>query len=1471
MRRLRDSLIQLFRPSWEERKPHARIQASVIRQACDLLSPAHHPQFGVNSQLISHGRLHRHIVTIHCPDQAFYPDAIRSYLQKHNIQPVQQQSVLFSREEKEGCLCVSAQIKPHNSALFLVLHLPAATTENIAVIEQDFLCILSGVHQSVIDFPSMRSELERIAIYLANDEPLAAKLLQWMIDEHYLFFGLLYPEHDHKNIGICKNKTLLVSMLPDAYDDLNKVDKAEKPGLDWLHFSSTFKHVYSEINVRTVRICWEETNVLHTAVLVGHFSRGARYINASHLPQLTEYWSVMAADTSLIRSAFYQREVRTLFDRAPKSLLHSIPVAQWLKPFKQIIEMNSPTEVVVSKLLPKHGNVDYLLIAVERHRFGNNIWANMKEAIVELNFQVFGVEYYGVGSVQLIFAAVRTKTWPALSQLNESIRKCVIFWKDQARRAVLNEPLPPSLLHDTLQELSQISNLYQDQFEPEQFVRDVLVREQIKQDGKTRVRLFLHHDENRHGVEIHILSSKAMPLAKMTEKLNAFALVTMEQSLTPLHYGSQHMHICRFQCEAPAQLHAEALPRLSRGIQDVFNQDADHDALNALLVLCGLSIRDIAVLIALRNHLTQLVPDVWIEALSDMMIRHPKVSLYLFRMFEGKHRPTMPVAHFTQAQLKFTQAMVDVNSLKDDTWFSSLAELVRASLRSNAWQRESGEALAIKIDPVQLSYVPKPCPYREIYVHGVCMDGVHLRAGPIARGGLRYSDRPTDFRTEVLELMATQVVKNGQIVPTGAKGGFVVRDGQGKDFVLRQYHQFIRALLSITDNRVQGKLLPPKGMKIAPMDVDDTYLVVAADKGTARYSDDANEESLNADFWLGDAFASGGSQGYDHKEFGITARGAWVSAAHHFARLGANLWSDPVTAVGIGDMGGDVFGNGMLLNPNLKLIAAFNHQHIFLDPKPDVAKAFKERQRLFANVSGWDAYDTSLISAGGGIFKRAAKSIHLSAAVKKVLGIEENDCSGEALIRAILKAPVDLLYNGGIGTYVKASFENNAQAQDPANNAVRVDANTLRCKVLSEGGNLGLTQAARIEFAQHEGIINTDAIDNAAGVNMSDHEVNLKILLSHEPFQKRNRLLRSVANFVAAQCLNDNKEQAIALSLAEFTALYHLPRLQHLQNHLIEKQRLSATPGLTSAFALRPVFAEWLGHEKNRVHQRLDDLDFFNRSIFGELFLMDYFPASLRKKYHDEIINHPLARDIAHTRISSYIINRYGLVSINYLQNLTFTNADEVVQVLLIADALLETGVQYDVVFKDGDGDLNAWYLRQQQVLDFANGLLALKSHMKINKQWLAATQRVLGAYAKKQGCEKVDLADLVTALVLSEKENKPLTKCLKATQQCLDTLPFDLLSSTLRTPLWANDDAHALRNEWLGRLIQLKISAAQGLLRYSGKQRTIRLSQWMNHPLHQKLKDLLKTESGLGQEEQRLRCILALTHLQTIVETEAD
>ena len=1473
MSKLRASLLPLFQAVWPAHDmPHKRIQDVELDLSAKLLTQQKDKAYAITHQLLSFGHIHRFILVMSCPDQAFYPDAIRTYLQKQYIQPLQLHTILFARDGQDSCKLSPARPDTKTNALLLVFHFSAATTENIQTIEKDMLHVLEGVHQSVSDFPDMLGRLENAAAHLAAQQPDTAALLRWMLDKHYLLFGLWYVESSRRNLGICRRKKLLSYIIPQVPDELHHVRVPEQVGMQWLHLSSMFHHVYSHTNVRALQITWLEQKKLQSVVVIGHFSRSARYTNASQLPQLDRLWQNMAKDVVLKQSAFYQREIRMLFDRAPKSLLHSIPASQWLAPFKNMVDMKSPMDVVAAHLQPRQGNLDYILIALSSHRFGDNIWQHIQDRLADLGIQIWGYEGYDVGATHLIFVAASAKAWPAEAVLQQAIQPCVVFWKDKAKQALLGRNLPTPLLHTALQALNQVSQLYQNQFPPEQFVEDVLAEQDVLHNRQVLVRLALAHRAARHGVEVQILAAESLPLAVMTEKLNAFALVTMEQAKVDFHTGlhaDSGFHVCRFYCEVPEQLHPEGLPRLRQGIADVFNGLADHDPLNALLILAGLQVRDVLVLIALRNHLAQLMPNVSIGALSQVMIKHQRVTQALFRWFEGKHRPGMPRTQMAQAEADFKKAMQDVQNLKEDTWLRALFTIVQASLRTNAWQRPQGEAIAIKVNPSAIAFAPSPRPYREIFVHGVYVEGVHLRAGKIARGGLRYSDRPTDFRTEVLELMATQVVKNGQIVPTGAKGGFVVRDGKGADFVLAQYHQFIRALLSITDNRIGGKLVPPRGIRIDEQDRSDAYLVVAADKGTARYSDDANEEALRANFWLGDAFASGGSYGYDHKAFGITAKGAWVCAAHHFSGLGVDLNRDEVTVVGIGDMSGDVFGNGMLLNPNLKLVAAFNHQHIFLDPDPDTAIAFAERKRLFATVKGWGDYDEKRISPGGGVFARAAKSIPLSRAVRQRLDIRDTSLSGEALIRAILQAPVDLLYNGGIGTYVKASFESHADAQDPANNTVRIDADMLRAKVVCEGGNLGFTQAARLQFAKVGGLINTDAIDNAAGVNMSDHEVNLKILLADIPLKQRNRWLEKVAHDVAAQCLQDNKEQAIALSLAQETAKHHLPRLQYLREKLIADGYLSETFN-EPLQTLRPALAVWLGHEKNRIHQILDEQGFYQLGIFGQVFLTRYFPGVLRQRFASHMPTHSLAADIAHTRIASHLINRYGLTSIHYLQQLTFASEVKIVQVLLIADALLATGDMYQAMFSDGAGQVADWYVIQQDVINFAEGLLALPDVMAVNQAWLRHTRATLQAYAEKQGKDVIELTPLVTAIALSEQVDASLAVCLDMTEQCLAVLPFAPLEASLRTPLWASDEAHALRREWLNRLLLMKVQAARTLLERSVKSRQILLQDWQTHVLQQGLQALLQKAARSEQEDaQRMHYLLALTHLQTIVECQ--
>ncbi|HLY84867.1 MAG TPA: NAD-glutamate dehydrogenase domain-containing protein, partial [Acidimicrobiales bacterium] len=602
-----------------------------------------------------------------------------------------------------------------------------------------------------------------------------------------------------------------------------------------------------------------------------------------------------------------------------------------------------------------------------------------------------------------------------------------------------------------------------------------------------------------------------------------------------------------------------AMEGVSAAFQDTFTQvwrgAAENDGFNRLVLLAGLGWRDIVVLRAGCKYLRQTGTTFSQAYMEESLANNPDIARRLVELFHARFDPArQATAEGETARLvaAIETALDAVVSLDEDRILRGFLYLFRAVLRTNYFLTGPDGAppgyLSFKVAPSMLPDLPLPRPAYEIFVYSPRTEGVHLRGAKVARGGIRWSDRREDFRTEVLGLMKAQTVKNAVIVPMGAKGGFVVKRppaGGDRDALMAEvvacYQAFISGLLDLTDNLVAGEVVPPAD--VVRYDGDDPYLVVAADKGTATFSDIANAIALERGFWLGDAFASGGSAGYDHKKIGITARGAWESVRHHFSELGIDIQTTDFSVVGIGDMSGDVFGNGMLLSRHIKLVGAFDHRHIFIDPDPDPELSYAERARLFGLArSSWADYDAALISAGGGVFPRTAKSIPLSPQVRQVLGIDAGALDPNQLVNALLRAPVDLLWNGGIGTYVKATSETQLQAGDRTNDAVRVDARELRCRVVGEGGNLGLTQRARVEFALAGGLINTDAVDNSAGVDCSDHEVNIKILLDavvadgDMTLKQRNLLLADMTDEVAGLVLRDNFEQTRALGRAKAQA-----------------------------------------------------------------------------------------------------------------------------------------------------------------------------------------------------------------------------------------------------------------------------------------------------------------------------------------------
>ncbi|PXY28376.1 NAD-glutamate dehydrogenase [Prauserella muralis] len=721
--------------------------------------------------------------------------------------------------------------------------------------------------------------------------------------------------------------------------------------------------------------------------------------------------------------------------------------------------------------------------------------------------------------------------------------------------------------------------------------------------------------------------------------------------------------------------------RFQEAFAAAWRGDCEVDGFNGLVLRAGLTWRQAAVLRAYSRYLRQAGSPYSQEYIESTVLKHTDIATALVQLFETRFdlaREDGQRAQRADAQVAEINSMVDaVTSLDEDRILRRLMSVIVATLRTNYWVTDADGRprpyLAFKLDPQRVPDLPEPRPAFEIFVYSPRVEGVHLRFGSVARGGLRWSDRREDFRTEVLGLVKAQAVKNAVIVPVGAKGGFVVKrppeptgdPGLDREAHLNEgiacYRMFISGLLDLTDNLVGGQTVPARG--VVRYDGDDNYLVVAADKGTATFSDIANEVAAGYGFWLGDAFASGGSKGYDHKAMGITAKGAWESVKRHFRELGVDTQREDFTVAGIGDMGGDVFGNGMLLSEHIRLVAAFNHLHVFLDPNPDAASSYRERKRLFdLPRSSWDDYDRSLISEGGGIYPRSAKTIPITPQVREALGIAEgvSSLSPAELVHAILLAPVDLLWNGGIGTYVKAEAESHADAGDKANDAVRVNGRHLRVKVIGEGGNLGLTQRGRIEFARHGGKVNTDALDNSAGVDCSDHEVNIKIMLDQLVASgeldsaERNDLLEQMTEEVGELVLTDNYRQNAVLGIsrahAESMLSVHRRLVAALEAKGALDRELEALPGdgefaqleKDGAGLTSPELATLLAHVKLDLKDELLASELPDADVFARR-LPEYFPTPLRQRFGDVLGGHPLRRQITTTLLVNEVVDGAGV------------------------------------------------------------------------------------------------------------------------------------------------------------------------------------------------------------------------------------
>ncbi len=1050
-------------------------------------------------------------------------------------------------------------------------------------------------------------------------------------------------------------------------------------------------------------------------LLFGLFTSKALRTPGSKVPLLSSRLEQILRDESADHRSHRHRAIFDAFDSAPIEVLLGTDVEGVAALVREIVASEGSESARLVLRADRHGRSFYAAVLLPRERYSEELRGELRALIEQQTGATYvddRASFIEEGTAVLhFFCTARTGALrlPDAGRLEAEIRALAATWADRFLGALL----------DRFGESdgAALAARYEDAFpgelravtDPLDAVRDVAALEAPGAPDDPRFALYFEHDDAaRDTTTLRIFLPEARLLSELLPAVDAFGIRVVDAqqvSLRPADRPAVALHTLRVLPLGADQADLDAIaPRLSDALGAVMRGDVESDALNGLVLGAGLDWRQVDTVRAWVEYFLQIQGALTRPFVRTVLLENPLAVRLLVQLYAARLDTAVPEADRSAREEELRRAFDGyrdrISSLNEDRALAGLLAIVEATLRTNAFVApRHPHVLAFKLDPAAVSEISAPKPYREIFVHSVALMGIHIRGGPVARGGLRWSDRVDDLRVEVLGLMRTQMLKNGLIVPVGAKGGFVLKRGglsprEARAFADAQYRVFVGRLLDLTDDLdPTGTAVPPEGL--VRRDGDDPYLVVAADKGTAHLSDTANELATTRGFWLGDAFASGGSEGYDHKEYAITARGAWACAQHHLSELGIDPERDSYTAVGIGDMSGDVFGNGLLLMRNARLLGAFDHRHVFLDPDPDPEHAWQERKRLFELPrSSWADYDTDKISSGGGVFPRAAKSIELAPAVRERLGIGPGRISGHDLIRSLLALDVDLLWNGGIGTYVKASHESHADVGDRANDAVRIDAAQLRARVVAEGGNLGFTQAARIEAALPSGPdamavrLETDSVDNSAGVDLSDHEVNYKILLAplvragKIDSELRRRTILGAAEEACESVLSHNRSQSLALSLDELRArrasggflraidmLCEAAELSPAGLSLPDAKTLAARAPLGRGL-LRPELAVVLGVAKLVVRRALTESPWSVAPYLRPL-LHAYFPPSFREAWPEAIDEHPLARDITALVATNRIIDAGGVTLVPQLAvELGVPLADAAAAALLAEDVL---------------------------------------------------------------------------------------------------------------------------------------------------------------------------------------------------------
>jgi len=1196
--------------------------------------------------------------------------------------------------------------------------------------------VLSDVRSAVLDWPAMLARVQTV-ITESSHAPLTPAnreegiaFLRWLENKHFTFLGACeYDLHREADaVTLLARQDSGLGLLRGLARTAETADTILPPEAVSLMESNELVLVTKAMTRSTVhRSAWLDYiavkrfdgmgKVMGETLFLGLYTSTAYSAAVGSIPQVRQRAADVMTSAGVVPDSHAAKSLQTILDNYPRDELFQIDTVTLTEHALGILRLQERQRTRLFLRFDPFGRFTSVLVFVPRDRYTTELRVKIGLELMRaldgqsIEFTPMLTDSPLARIHYLVSAKDNAPHKVNLIALEARITKLAQRWEDDCTTELLRAHGEGQGLTLAHRFANAFPTAYREDFSAPVAAEDADILAGLSAAAPLAVKLYRPLDATAGLLRFKIYNTTKVALSDSLPVLERMGARVLDEHPYSIGAGTDVLWIHDLGLQLPISTDlATVKTRFDALFVQAWRGEVESDDLNRLVLTTSMDARTIAVLRAYTRYFKQLgfaFSQNYIEATLN---KNAAVAQAMAALFNARFNPSLDVDRAI-AQQQISQAievqLSQVASLDEDRILRQFLATITATLRTNAWQLATDSVakpyMSFKLNPRAIPGVPEPKPLFEIWVYSPRVEGVHLRGGKVARGGLRWSDRREDFRTEILGLVKAQQVKNTVIVPVGSKGGFVLKNAPAssdREAYMAEgvacYKLFLCGLLDVTDNVVKGVVVPPT--HVVRHDEDDPYLVVAADKGTATFSDYANSVSADYGFWLGDAFASGGSVGYDHKKMGITARGAWESVKRHFRALGVNTQTTAFTVAGIGDMSGDVFGNGMLLSEHIKLVVAFDHRHIFIDPAPDVAKSFAERARMFALPrSSWDDYDKSLISAGGGLYARGAKSITLSPEARAILGIKVAELTPVDLLYAILQAPVDLLYNGGIGTYIKASYETHAQVGDKSSDAFRVNGNQLRCKILAEGGNLGCTQNGRIEFAQAGGLIYTDAIDNSAGVDCSDHEVNIKILLGSVveagdlTLKQRNDVLASMTDEVGLLVLSDNYYQSQALDIAAHRPLYLLDGQQRLMQLLESQGRLNRTieflpiddeiarrkaakKGLTApesavvlAYAKMSIFDELLA-------SNLPDDPFFGRALKA------YFPKLLSEKFAAAITFHPLKREIIATFVTNTVLNRTGATFVNFIASEAGACAADVIRAFTLAREIFDLEPLWDQI-----------------------------------------------------------------------------------------------------------------------------------------------------------------------------------------------